>query len=88
MLTAGDADAIALGRESLSAIQMRIPGSRVLDASFLNSSTAIAVPKGRPAAHAYVTGFIEEAKAIGLVRNAFDSVGLQSSQVAPAGMVP
>jgi hypothetical protein len=30
--------------------------------------------------------FIEEAKASGLVRKAFDEMGLTSSQVAPAGM--
>jgi polar amino acid transport system substrate-binding protein len=88
MLMAGEADAIALGRESLTAIAARIPGSRVLDGSFLNSSTAVAVPKGRPVGRAYVTAFIEEAKALGLVRRAFDSVGLQSSVVAPPGMIP
>lgn len=44
------------------------------------------MPKGRPAALAYVSGFIEEAKASGLVRQALDEMGLKSSQVAPAGM--
>jgi hypothetical protein len=33
-----------------------------------------------------VTGFIEEAKSSGLVRKAFDEMGLKSSIVAPAGM--
>jgi len=46
----------------------------------------VAVPKGKPAALAYATQFIEEAKASGLVRKAFDEMGLTSSQVAPAGM--
>ena len=35
---------------------------------FLNSTTAVCVPKGKPAALAYVSEFIEEAKASGLVR--------------------
>jgi len=35
-----------------------------------------------------VSTFIEEAKASGLVRRAFDDIGLKSSQVAPAGMKP
>jgi polar amino acid transport system substrate-binding protein len=88
MLTAGEADAIALGRESLTAIAARVPGSRVLDGSFLNSSTAVAVPKGHAAARAYVTEFIEDAKASGLIRRAMDNAGLQTSVVAPPGMVP
>jgi polar amino acid transport system substrate-binding protein len=46
----------------------------------------VAVPKGKPEALAYVTAFIEEAKASGLVRQAFDAMDLKSSVVAPAGM--
>jgi polar amino acid transport system substrate-binding protein len=87
-MKAGELDAIALSRESLSAILAQIPGSRVLDGGFLNSSTAVAVPKDRPEALAYVCQFIEEAKASGLVRRAFDAMNLQNSQVAPAGMKP
>ncbi len=88
MVRAGTADAIALGRESLGGIAAKIPGSRILDGGILNSTTAIAVPKGKPAALAYVSAFIEEAKAAGLVRRAFDDIGLKTSQVAPAGMKP
>ena len=87
-MKAGEIDCIALSRESLSGLAAKIPGSRVLDGGFLNSSTAVAVPKGRPAALAYVSQFIEEAKASGLVRKAFDDVNLKNSQVAPAGMKP
>jgi len=43
-------------------------------------------PKGKPAALDYVSAFIEEAKASGLVRRALDEMGLNSSIVAPAGM--
>jgi len=81
-------EAIALSRESLSGLVGKIAGSRILDDAFLNSSTAVCVPKGKPAALAYVSEFIEEAKASGLVRSALDDVGLKSSQVAPAGMKP
>ena len=66
--------------------QPKVPGSRILDGGFLNSTTSVAVPKGKPAALAYATAFIEEAKASGLVRQAFDEMGLKSSVVAPAGM--
>ena len=84
----GRIQAIALSRESLAGLAGKLPGSRILDDAFLNSSTAVCVPKGRPAALAYVSEFIEEAKASGLVRRALDEMGLTSSQVAPKGMKP
>jgi polar amino acid transport system substrate-binding protein len=84
----GHIAAIALSRESLGGLVKKIPGARILDDAFLNSSTAVCVPKGRPAALAYVSDFIEEAKASGLVRRALDEVGLTASQIAPAGMKP
>jgi polar amino acid transport system substrate-binding protein len=87
-MRAGQADAIALSRESLTGLSVKIPGSRVLDGGFLNSTTAVAVPKGHAEALAYVGAFIEDAKASGMVRRAFDDMGLTSSQVAPAGMKP
>jgi polar amino acid transport system substrate-binding protein len=87
-MRAGQADAIALSRESLTGLGEKIPGSRVLDGGFLNSTTAVAVPKGHADALAYVSAFIEDAKASGTVRRALDEMGLKSSQVAPAGMQP
>ena len=88
LMRAGKADAIALSRESLSSLAGKVPGSRILDGGIMNSTTAIAVPKGKPDALAYVTAFIEEQKASGAVRRAFDQMGLTGSQVAPAGMKP
>jgi len=85
-LHSDDVDALAFSRESLTGLAPKVPGSRILDGGFLNSTTSVAVPKGRPQALAYVSEYIEEAKASGLVRKAFDEMGLTSSQVAPAGM--
>jgi polar amino acid transport system substrate-binding protein len=82
----GKLDAIALSRESVGGLVDGLPGSRVLEEAFLNSTTAVAVPQNKPAARAFVTEFIEEAKASGLVRRALDAMGLKTSQVAPAGM--
>jgi polar amino acid transport system substrate-binding protein len=87
-MRAGKADAIALSRESLMGLVPQMPGSRILDGGFLNSVTAVAVPKGKPAALAYVSAFVEEAKASGTVRKSFDAVGLTTAQIAPAGMKP
>jgi polar amino acid transport system substrate-binding protein len=82
----GQVDALAFSRESLTGLQPKVPGSRILDGGFLNSTTSVAVPKGKPEALAYVAQFIEDAKSSGLVRKAFDEMGLKTSQVAPAGM--
>jgi polar amino acid transport system substrate-binding protein len=84
--TAGKVDALAFSRESLTGIANKVPGSRILDGGFMNSTTSIAVPKGKTQSLATVTEFIEEAKASGLVRKSLDEMGLKSSQVAPAGM--
>jgi polar amino acid transport system substrate-binding protein len=85
-LAAGKVDAIAFSRESLTGLAARVPGSRVMDDAFMNSTTSIALPKGKPESVRIATEFIEEAKASGLVRKAFDEMGLKASQVAPAGM--
>jgi polar amino acid transport system substrate-binding protein len=82
----GKVDMIAFSRESLTGLMKKVPGSRILDGGFMNSTTSVAVPKGKPQSLDYVTEFIEQAKASGLVRKALDDIGLQSSQVAPAGM--
>jgi polar amino acid transport system substrate-binding protein len=87
-MNAGEIDCIALSREALSGLVSKIPDSRLLEGGFLNSSTAVAVPKCKPDALAYVSEFIEEAKANGLVRKALDAMNLQNSEVAPAGMKP
>ena len=88
LIKAGKADAIALSRESLAGLAGQIPGARVLEGGFLNSTTAVAVPKGKPRSLAFVTEFVEAAKASGEVRWAMDAVGLKGSMVAPAGMKP
>lgn len=82
----GKIQAIALSRELLGGVATKVPGSRILDDAFLNSTTAVCVPKNKPAALAYASAFVEEAKASGLVRSALDEMGLTSSIVAPAGM--
>ena len=49
----------------------------------MNSTTSVALPKGKPLAVDYVSNLVEEAKVSGLVRRAFDSLGLTTSVVAP-----
>jgi hypothetical protein len=45
-MKAGEIDCIALSRESLSGLAAKIPGSRILDGGFLNSSTAYCGAEG------------------------------------------
>ena len=84
MLRTGVADAFALTHDALPALAARLPGSRILDGSFLQTGIAIAVPKNRPSALAYATAFMEDAKASGVVRRAFDDAGLKDLVVAPS----
>jgi polar amino acid transport system substrate-binding protein len=81
LLRSGKADAISQSRESLTVLSAKLPGSRVLEGAYLNSYVAIAVPKGKPAALAYASAFIDAAIASGSVRRAFDKLGMQSSVV-------
>jgi polar amino acid transport system substrate-binding protein len=85
MLRSGTADAFALSRDSLAPLMAELPGSRIVDGGFQQTGIAIAVPKGRPAALAYVTDFMESAKASGVVRRALDNAGLKDEMVAPPG---
>lgn len=84
MMQAGTAQALALSRDAMPALQSTLPGSRVLDGAYQVTGVAVSVPKNKPAALAYVTGFVEKAKADGTVRRAFDAAGLRDLAIAPA----
>jgi polar amino acid transport system substrate-binding protein len=83
LIRSGNADAIALGRESLAGMQAKLPGSRILDGHFQATGTAVAVPKGRAAALAYASAFVEKAKKDGTVRRALGAAGMKDARVAP-----
>ena len=83
MLRNGKADAFALSRDSLPPFVADLPGSRIVDGGFQQTGIAIAVPKNRPNALAYVTAFLERAKASGSVRRALDRAGFPDDPVAP-----
>lgn len=83
MLRTGKADAFALSRDSLPPFVAELPGSRIVDGGFQQTGIAIAVPKNRPNALAYVSAFLEQAKASGSVRRALDRAGFRDEPVAP-----
>jgi polar amino acid transport system substrate-binding protein len=83
MLRTGAADAFALSRDSLPPFVAQLPGSRIVDGGFQQTGIAIAVAKGQAGALAYVSAFLEHAKASGSVRRALDRAGFRDQPVAP-----
>ena len=84
LVRTGQVNAYAGPRFTLMAEAARQPGSRVLDDHFAVISNVGMVPKGNAQRLAYITEFLEEAKASGLVQQAIDRIALRGVQVAPA----
>jgi polar amino acid transport system substrate-binding protein len=87
MVHGGKVDAYAGPRSALLALSNKAPGSRVLDDGFANISFVAMVPKDKGGRLAYVSDFIEETKATGLVKQTIDNANLRGLQVAPPGRV-
>ena len=83
MMQAGTVQGFALTHDALPKLQKQLTDSVILDGAFQKVGVAIGIQKNRPAALAYVTAFIEDAKKDGTIRKAFDGAGLTSLSVAP-----
>ena len=59
----------------------------MLDGHFLKVPQAVGVPRGRDAGLGYLRGFVEEAKASGLVADAIQRIGARGVSVAPRASV-
>lgn len=81
LLKSGETDAFALSRDQLNAMARKIPGTRVLDETFKQTVTAVAVPLGHPLAAAFATKFMTQAIANGTLRKAYDNNGLKDTPV-------
>jgi polar amino acid transport system substrate-binding protein len=79
LLSKGEVDAFALSRDQLNALAKKIPGTRVLDETFKQTVTAVAVPLNHPLSLEYASKFMTEAKSSGLLRKAFDNNGLKDT---------
>jgi polar amino acid transport system substrate-binding protein len=84
-LRAGNIEVLASDRPNLLQLSAGLSGSRVLEDRFHSFFLAMVVPKGQARRAAYLSEFIEEAKASGLVKQAIERAGLRGVQVAPAG---
>jgi polar amino acid transport system substrate-binding protein len=81
LLKRGEIDAFALSRDQLNAMAKKIPGTRVLDETFKQTTTAVAVPLNHPQALAFVTKFMTDATSNGTLRNAYDNNGLKDTPI-------
>jgi polar amino acid transport system substrate-binding protein len=84
LLRSGQADAFASIRGVLLAYSAKLPGSRVLDEHYGANLLGMVVPKGQSTRLAYISEFIEQAKASGLVQQAIERAGLPGYKVASA----
>lgn len=84
MLKARQVDAFASGGFALFDQARHNPGYRVLDGAFFVAQFGIAMPTGRAAGQAFLTGFLAQARTSGLLQQAITRTGEEDLQVAPA----
>jgi polar amino acid transport system substrate-binding protein len=84
LLRTGQADVFASTRATLLAYSRKLPGSRVLEEHYGANLLGMVVPNGQAARLAYISEFIEQAKASGLVQQAIERAGVAGLKVAPA----
>lgn len=85
LLRAGQADVMASTRLVLLEFSSQLPGSRVLEDRYGANINRMVVPKGKAEWLAYVSEFVEDAKASGLVQKAIERGGTRGVTVAPSG---
>lgn len=76
-------DVAAGVKQQLEADARRVGGVRLLPGRFMVIEQAMAVPKGRDSARAWLWNFIEEMKASGFVGEALKRHGIEGAAVAP-----
>ena len=81
LLQKGEVDAFALSRDQLNALAKKLPGTQVLDETFKQTVTAVAVPPNHPLALAFVSKFLTDATMNGVLRKAYDNNGLKDNPI-------
>ena len=81
LLKSGEIDAFALSRDQLNAMAKQIPGTRVMDETFKQTVTAVAVPPNHPQALAFAVKFVTDATTNGTLRKAYDNNGLKDNPI-------
>ena len=80
----GDAEAFASVRPVLIGYSKKLPGSRVLEDHFGANLVGLVVRHGQAARLSYLTEFVNQAKASGLIQQAIERAGLPGHLVASA----
>ena len=83
LLRSGRADAWASPRPPLLEYAPKLAGARVLDGRYGENLQSMAVPKDQAGRLAYISEFLEAAKASGLVQRAIERAGEHGMEVAP-----
>ena len=65
----------------------KLPGSRILDGRFMSVQQAIGTSRKNPAGAAFLRGFVEEAKASGLVARLIERHKVRGLSVAPPAVM-
>ena len=79
MLASGQLEAFATNKAILFEMSDGTPGTRVLEGRWGTEHMAIAVPKGRAAAHAYLRQFTEDMQKNGMLARAIEQSGLRGT---------
>jgi polar amino acid transport system substrate-binding protein len=88
LLRSGRADAWASPRPPLLEYAPKLAGARVLDGRYGENLQSMAVPKDQAGRLAYISEFLEVAKASGLVKQAIERAGEHGMEVAPTQEPP
>jgi len=84
MFLSQNLDVAAGVKQQLEADARRVGGVRLLPGRFMVIEQAMGVPKGRIAAQAWLSAYIEEMKASGFVADALKRHSIEGAAVAPA----
>ncbi|KRR10027.1 ABC transporter substrate-binding protein [Bradyrhizobium jicamae] len=84
MLSAGAIHAYATNKATLFEMAEKLPGSKVLDGRWGIERHAIAIPKGREQAIAFIRQFTNEMKSEGVIGAAIARAGLRGATTSPA----
>lgn len=79
----GEADAVALGKESILSLVGTMEGTHAVNGHFHEAGTAVVAPKGHVTAVAAASRAVEALKSDGTMRRLFDRYGLGHADVAP-----
>jgi polar amino acid transport system substrate-binding protein len=79
MMANKELDAFATNKAILFEMADGMPGARILDGRWGTEHMAIAIPKGRDAAHDYVRAFVADTQKSGLLDRAIEQAGLRGT---------